>query len=327
MFKGVWQDVDTAGSTQNDVLNAVADRIRAASNGRLDITVYSEGKIVPRNEGTPSVKDGIIDIATIATSMDKGRLGPATYIMTSSGLPAGPSTIDCIAWLYQGDGIGVLNDAYADYCYVIGAASGAAELFCHANKPLETAADFKGLKFRALGMWGELLAEHYGASVVQLPGAELYSSMERGVIDAFEYGPPSTNWAQGFQEIADYIGLPGVQSPGYTKPVLVNKQWFDSLPADLQALLRHECSTLALRSYGALSYESALAIEKFKDYGTKICYVSDDFQQDIAEKCRAKCEEFAAEDPLFAEVWEHQLAFFSVWRSISPIVPEYTIFD
>lgn len=327
VYEGTWQDVDPAGSTQNRVLEEVADRMRAASNGRLDITIYPEGEIVPRDEGTPSVRDGIIDVATVATAMDQGRLGPATYILTSSGLPAAPATIDWIAWLYQGNGLDVLNDVYQDYCYVLGASSGAAELFAHSNKPLETAADFKGLKFRALGMWGELLNEHYGASVVQLPGAELYSSMERGVIDAFEYGPPSTNWAQGFQEIADYIGLPGVQSPGYTKPVMVNKDWFDALPDDLQDLFVHECTTLALRSWGALSYDSAKAIEQFKDYGTKIFYVSDDFQQDIAQKSRAKCEEFAAEDALFAEVWEHQNEFFSVWKSIKPIVPEYTIFD
>jgi TRAP-type mannitol/chloroaromatic compound transport system substrate-binding protein len=308
-------------------LELLADRVREASNGRLDLTIYPMGEIVPRNECTPSVKDGILDLATIATSMDMGRLGPATYIMTSSGLPAGPSTIDCVEWLYQGDGISVLNDAYSDYCYVIGAASGAAELFCHANKPLETAADFKGLKFRALGLWGELLAKHYEASVVELPGDELYSAMERGVIDAFEYGPPETNWAQGFQEIGDYIGLPGVQSPGYAKPVLVNKQWFDKLPADLQELLRNESAAMCLESYGRIRYESALAMEKFKAYGTKICYVSDEFQRDIAAKSRAMCEGFAAEDALFNTVWQHQLAFFKVWRSTSPITPAYTIFD
>ncbi len=327
VYEGVWQDIDAAGSTQNRVLVEAMANLKATSGGRIDITVYPEGEIVPRNEGTPAVKDGVVDIATVAASMDKGRLGPATYIMTSSGLPAGPSTTDCLAWIYKGGGLETLNSAYSDFCYVKGAVAGAAELFTHSNKPLETAADFKGLKFRALGLWGEVLNKHYGASVAQLPGGELYSSMERGVIDAFEYGPASLNFVMGFQEIADYIGLPGVQSPGYTKPILVNKGFFDNLPADLQAMFVEECTALAMRSLVEVAYENSVGIQQFRDYGTKVFYVDEDFQADIAKNTRAMCEDFAAEDALFAEVWEEQDAFFKVWKGLAEITPKYTIFE
>jgi len=326
VFKATWQDIDPPAQSQWFALENLADRVRAASGGRLDITVYPEGEVVPRNECTPAVKDGVVEIATIATSMDMGRIGPATYLLTSSGLPAGPSTIECIAWLYQGGGLDILNEVYKDWCYIIGASSGAAELFCHSNKALETAKDFKGLKFRTMGMWAEVLGQ-YGASVTMVPGAELYSSMERGVIDAFEFGPPSTNWSYGFHEIAEYIGLPGIQSPGYTKPVLVNKEFFDGLPDDLQALLTHECMLLSLDSYAIVQYADSEAMVKYEDYGTKIFYVDEDFQADIAKKSRALCEKYAAEDAMFAKVWESQKAFFKTWRALSGIVPKYTIYD
>jgi len=184
VFEITWQDTDPPAQSQWYALQNLADRVRAASGGRLDITVLPEGQVVPRNECTPAVKDGVVQIATIPTSIDTGRLGPVTYLMVCSGLPAGPSTIECIAWLYQGGGLELINDLYADWAYVIGASAGAAELFCHSNEPLETAADFKGLKFRTFGMWAEVLGG-YGAVVTMLPGAELYSGVERGVIDAF----------------------------------------------------------------------------------------------------------------------------------------------
>lgn len=327
VYTGTWADVDTAGSDQNLVLIEMADNLRAASNGRLDITISASGEIIPRDEGTPSVKDGIVDIASPAASMDMGRLGPVTYILGSSGLPAGGSTTDWVVWAIHGDGLAIMSDIYKDYGYVKGVVGGAAELFTHSHKPLNNAAAFKGLKFRALGLWGEVLQESYGASVVQLPGGEVYSAMERGVIDAFELGPAGLNWTFGFQEIAEYIGLPGVQSPGYFKPNIVNKGWYDALPSDLQALFDDELAALAMRSIGYIGYENAVGIQKFKDYGTKVFYVDDDFQADIAAKSRAKCEEFAADDPLFKQVWDQQNEFFSVWAGIAEITPKYTIYN
>jgi len=302
------------------------ERVREASNGRLEITIYSEGEVVPRNDATVAVKDRVLDIATIATAMDMGRLGPVTYILSSSGLPAGPSTTDWLAWIFEGGGLDKMNEVYKDWCVVKGAASGAGELFCHSNKPLATAADFKGLKFRTMGMWAEILKD-YGAAVTTVAGAELYASVQRGVLDAFEFGPPSTNWPYGFHEVCKYIGLPGIQSPGYTKPVLINKAFWAELPADLQAILEHESTVLALDSYCKVLYEDSKAMEKYKAYGTQFFTVDEDFQKDIAQKSRALCEKYATEDATFADVWEHQKAFFKVWRSSTGITPKYTIFD
>jgi TRAP-type mannitol/chloroaromatic compound transport system substrate-binding protein len=326
VYSGTWVDVDGAGTDQNLILIEAAENMLAASGGRLDITISASGEIVPRDEGVPAVGDGVVDIASPAASMDMGRLGPVTYILGSSGLPAGGSVLDWVAWAYQGDGIEIMNDIYTDYGYCKGVVGGAAELFAHSHKPLTKASDFEGLKFRALGLWGEVLQESYGASVVQLPGGEVYSAMERGVIDAFELGPAGLNFAFGFQEIAEYVGLPGVQSPGYFKPCVVNKGWYDALPSDLQALFDDEVAALALRSVGYIGYENAVGIQKFKDYGTKFFYVDEDFQADIAAKSRAKCEEFAASDPVFMEVWEQQNEFFKVWAGTSAITPDYSIY-
>ena len=326
VFELAWQDISPPGASMYIVLDRLCNQILAASGGRLDITLYSEGELTPRHETTPAVESGAIDMATNSSPMDLGRMGNVMYLMGSSGLPAGPSTRELIAWVYQGGGLEIMNEVYKDWGYILGTQPGAAELFCHSNKKLETAADFKGLKFRTLGLWAEIL-ETYGVSVVMIPGGELYQAVERGVLDAFELGPPSYNWPHGFQEILKYVGVPGIQSPGFANNVLINKEAYDGLPSDLQDLLKDEILGMALYGQLYLAEADAAAMENYRDYGTQIVTVSDELQQDIAAKSRAALEGYAVDDPQFAEVWEQQKAFFKMWRGLGGIFPKYTVFD
>ncbi len=326
VYKLDWQDISPVGASMYIVLETLVDRVRIASDGRLDITLHPEGELTPRDETTPAVRDGAVDMATNSSPMDLGRLGNVTYLMGSSGLPAGPSMADLLAWMYQGGGFELLNEAYEDWGYCIGTQPGSPELFCHSNKPLVTAKDFKGLKFRTLGLWAEIL-KGYGVSVVMIPGGELYQAVQTGVLDAFELGPPSYNWPHGFQEILDYIGVPGIQSPGFCNNVLINKDSWNSLPPDLQQLLKDEIE--AMTAYGQLYLQEAdsEAMANYIAYGTKVFTVSPEFQAEIAAKSRALLEGYTVDDPLFKKLWDHQTAFFKKWHSLTGIVPAYTIFD
>jgi len=147
------------------------------------------------------------------------------------------------------------------------------------------------------------------------------------VIDAFELGPPSYNWPQGFQEILEYIGVPGIQSPGYINVILMNHDSWNELPADLQQILMDEI--LAMENYSQLQLRQAdaEAMANFIAYGTKIFTVDEDFQQDIATKSKAYMEKYAAEDATFDMVWKHQIDFFSTWHALVGIDPAYTMFD
>ena len=325
-IKWTWQDNSGPGTTQLIMLEELAKRVKAATGGTFDISVVAEGTIVPRAESTAAVKDGMLNIATNCPSVDEGRLGPVVYLCGSSGLPAGPSSMDGVAWAYKGNGIEMMSEVWKDWGYVIGVQPGAPELFCHSNEKLEEASDLKGLKFRTRGMWAEIMGE-YGVAVVTIAAGELYSGVERGVLDAFELGPPSFNWPYGFHEVLKYIGLPGIQSPGYAKPVWVNKSSWDSLDAHLQDLLKDEIMACALDTYMTQEIEDGAAIQKYLDYGTEIFTVSEGLQADIAQKSKALIEQFATEDPQFAEIWEQRQAFHKEWTSLSGIVPDHTIFD
>jgi TRAP-type mannitol/chloroaromatic compound transport system substrate-binding protein len=212
-----------AGTPYWDCALDFANAVKASSGERLIIDVKPGGAIVPSHEVTEAVKDGVLDIANPNSAMDLGRIGPKVLLLGSSGFPAGPSPLEYLAWAYIGGGLDFANELYKDYnCVIIGVATPApAELFCHSNKPLSTKEDLKGIKFRTMGLWAEIL-EDFGASVITVPGGEIYQSMERGVIDAFEYCGPGVDFKMGFHEITKYIGVPGIHSPLSSNLVLVN---------------------------------------------------------------------------------------------------------
>jgi len=202
-----------------------------------------------------------------------------------------------------------------------------AELFCHSNVKLESAEDFKGTKFRTFGMWGEVLKE-YGASVVSLAGGEIYEAAQRGLIDAFEYCPPSTNWPMGFHEITKYVGVPGIHSPSCAGNFAMNSEKWNELPDDLKHLLKDEFAAFLAYDFLECWYKDAIAMKNYEEYGTEIVVLSDEFQQEICMKGKEFCEKFAAEDPMFKEVYESQKAFFKTFRGVSQVVqPKYCLFD
>jgi TRAP-type mannitol/chloroaromatic compound transport system substrate-binding protein len=232
-----------------------------------------------------------------------------------------------MAWYYVGDGMKLCNEAMKDFGYVIGMSCDTAELFCHSNVKIETQKDLKGIKFRTYGLWAEIL-KGYGASVVTLPGGEIYSAAERKVIDAFEFRPPAADWTKGFHEITKYIGVPGIHSPNNPHIFLVNKKKWDSLPSDLQTLLKDEIFAWALHRLIYAPYDDGLAMEKYKKYGTELVTVSDELQRDIARRVKEWCEKTAAKDANFKKVYENQMTFFKTFRvPLQVVSPRYSIYD
>jgi TRAP-type mannitol/chloroaromatic compound transport system substrate-binding protein len=319
-----------SGSTYHKSVVSVTDRIEAASGGRISIRVHGGGEIVGAGKEIEACRDGVIDMGQYGV-ICTGILGPVSYLIDPSGLPGGAHPIDLIAWYYAGDGEKlsqkVLDELNLNSVWV-GIHPDPAELFCHSNVKLESGEDFKGTKFRTFGMWGEVLKEEYGASVISLAGDEIYEAAQRGLIDAFEYCPPSTNWPMGFHEITKYVGVPGIHSPSCSGNFAINKDTWNKLPSDLQALIKDEFAAFAAYDFMECWYLDGEAMRNYEEYGTEIVELSDEFQQEIAQKGKEFCEKFAAEDPLFKEVYENQKVFFKTFRSASELVqPKYCLFD
>jgi TRAP-type mannitol/chloroaromatic compound transport system substrate-binding protein len=283
------------------------------SGGRFIITAHPGNEIVPTYEQTKAVQKGVLQLVHSDLGADMSLVGKSALLLGASGYPAGSTCDEDWAWMYTGEGLNYARKVYKDYGYVVGSLPEGQELFCHSNKPLAKAADMRGIKFRTIGLWAEVLGS-FGASVVTIPGAELYTSAQKGIVDAFEYGGATLNWPMGFHEIMSYIGLPGIHSSGASQCIIANAEAWNKLPADLQQVLSRAIQCLGDEWRNQLIISDQVYIQKYKDYGTKIFYVSDEFQQAIAAKSLEITLKYAAEDPLFKEIFENRKAFIGAYK-------------
>jgi len=313
-----------------DHAKMLAEDLAAASGGRVTLDVKGEGEIVGAFEGTAAVSKGVLDMLGNAPAFDVGDLGPTVFLLGSSGFPGGPSSLDYASWFYGGGGKEIVNKIYRDKGFnfeIIGLVSMLnAEMFGHYKKPITSIDDFKGLKYRTVGPWAEIMAS-FGASVVSLPGAEVYEAAQRGVIDAFEYSTPSVNLPAGFHEVMPYIGFPGIHSPCMVYQVMVNKDVWSKLPADLQNLLRVTVEARTYQDYVYNQVADANAIQKYRELGVKFFTVPDDVQEAIIKRSRELVDKHIAEDPLYAEVWQNLDTYMRKLSAVTTLlIPHQSLF-
>ena len=106
------------------------------------------------------------------------------------------------------------------------------------KKPVTSAADIKGLKYRTVGLAADLF-QAMGAAVAQLPGGEIVPAMERGVIDAFEFNNPTSDRRFGAQDVAKNYMLGSHHQATEYFEIMFNRSKFDALPAEHKAILQY----------------------------------------------------------------------------------------
>jgi TRAP-type mannitol/chloroaromatic compound transport system substrate-binding protein len=135
------------------------------------------------------------------------------------------------------------------------------------KKTLARIDDFKGLKIRSLPGPTTLMFEKLGCSVVKVPGAEIYSALNTGIIDACEFVGPSENYDAKLHEVTKYVQYPGIHSYTAARDVMVSLKMWKKLPPDLQEALQ-----TAVNSYIAMDYflsepTHRKALKKMVKYG------------------------------------------------------------
>ncbi len=272
------------------------------SGGNFVIEFFPGGAVSAATKEFDALDRGIVEIAQTGMhyNMDKFSCGGLYNIIV-----AGPTPMAYITWYLEGGGEELIQEMFADY-NVMGLSVmtiGRAEMFGYSNTPLDSMDDFKGLKFRTAGDWGEILTEKFGASVIFLPGGEVYEAMQRGVIDAFEFSSPSVNVPFGFNEIAKYAMFPGIHAPGVLMPGLVNKDAWNKLPDGYKVILENAILAECLKNHLVESDQDSWGVEQHKAAGMEIISLSEEVQKEI----EAAAEDFyntrAAGDAFFNKVW------------------------
>ena len=144
-----------------------------------------------------------------------------------------------------------------------------AEAFLHSRKPVRTMDDLKGLKLRTAGAWLEI-SKSLGAASVTTPGPETYPMLERGAIDATEWGTLYENISMGFHKIAKYVIIPGVHQPSAPFELCVNKDAWAKLSDRDKSIVEMSAKQVTMDSWMRVGAEDAKALKFFRDQGNEI---------------------------------------------------------
>jgi len=216
--------------------NFLAKLIEDMSGGQIKIKVYGAGELVPAFEIFDTVSNGTAQLGHGSAYYWKGKNAALQFFST---VPFGLTADEMNAWLYHGGGMALWEEAYAPFGLIpMAAGNTGVQMAGWFNKEINSLDDLKGLKMRIPGLGGEVL-KRIGGTPVNLPGAELFTAMQSGTIDATEWVNPYNDLAFGLYKVAKHYYYPGWHEPGTTLECFINKKAYDALPEDLQVIVKN----------------------------------------------------------------------------------------
>ena len=233
-------------------------------------------------------------------------------------VPFGMTMKEQYSWFYYGDGIKYMNKVY-DKFKILNFPGGntGVQMGGWFRNEIKTLADLKGIKMRIPGLAGEVMAK-LGVNVTNIPAGELYTSLDRGTIDALEWVGPGMDIKMGFHKVAPYY-YTGWHEPASEMQFMVNKRAFNKLPKEYQAILITAMKAASADMYYENFHASSEAWAKMKTDFPNIKVKS--FPASVVKAMKKATDEvfakYASKDKLFKEIYENQQAYMKKARAWS----------
>ena len=263
--------------------------VKEMSGGRMDIKVYGGGELVPALEVFNAVSSGAAECGSGCAYYWAG-IEPSAQFFAS--VPFGMNAQQMNAWIISGGGLELWEELYDKHNLIpMPGGNTGVQMGGWFRKEINSVADLKGLKMRMPGLGGKVLAKA-GGNPILIAGGELYTSLERGVIDATEWIGPYHDYIMGFHQIADYYYSPGWHEAGTTLEMLFNKEKFNELPKDLQAIMRAAAARLNIWMLSEFEAKNTLYLKKILAESKAEIR---EFPQDVLAQLKQYTDEVVAE--------------------------------
>jgi TRAP-type mannitol/chloroaromatic compound transport system substrate-binding protein len=278
----------------------LAKLVGELSGGRLKIQVYAAGELIPPMGIFDAVSNGTVEVGSGAAYYWAGKTAAAQWF---SAVPFGMNAQGMSAWFHGGDGLKLWEETYAPFDLIPrpGGSTGV-QMGGWFNKKINSIEDFKGLKMRIPGLGGKVLAKA-GATVVLTAGQEIFTNLERGVIDATEWVGPLHDNRMGFYQAAKYYYYPGWHEPGTYLEYFFNKKAYESLPKDLQAILDTACMANELWCLAQFDARNGAAlVELMQKHKVKLLKYPDSVMDALRKLAKEVVAEQATKDAMSKKV-------------------------
>ncbi|MDY6920247.1 MAG: TRAP transporter substrate-binding protein [Pseudomonadota bacterium] len=284
-----------------------AKAVNAMSNGRLKVKVHGAGELVPAMGVFDAVARGAVQMGHGAAYYWKGKT-PAAQFFTA--VPFGMNAQEMNGWLHYGGGMELWREVYEPFNLVpFAGGSTGVQMAGWFKQEINSVADLKGLKMRIPGLAGEVF-QRLGGVPVTLPGGELFTALQTGSIDATEWVGPYNDLTFGLYRAADYYYYPGWHEPGAMLEFIVNKDAWESLPPDLQAIVKYATRAVnqdMLDEYTARN--NAALKELVEKHGVQLRKLPEDVVNALRTASQQVLQETIAEDEMARKVYQSFQAF------------------
>jgi TRAP-type mannitol/chloroaromatic compound transport system substrate-binding protein len=214
-------------------------KVREMSGGKFEISVHPGGELVPPFGVVDAVQNGTVEMAHTAPYYFFGK--DETFALACA-IPFGLNSRQMTAWMYEGNGLKLMREFYANYNIVsFPMGNTGAQMGGWYRKQIKTVADMKGLKFRVGGFAGKVV-ERMGGVPQNIPGGEIYQALEKGTLDAAEWVGPYDDQKLGFYKVAPFYHYPGWWEGGPQLDLYINNKAYDSLSAENKAIVEAAAS-------------------------------------------------------------------------------------
>lgn len=278
------------------IYETLAERIKQATNGELEIEVHQANAIVSTGDVLKGVRRGTLDGALIYPAYWIGDIPVAGHL---NGNLATWDNYDEMQFFMRNMGaLDIIREAYAERgVYQVGPISnGGTALF--SNKRLETIDDFKGFKVRSNGSSAQVF-EKMGAAPVSVPGNELYQSLQTGVVDGAHWGGISAGFGMNLNEVTKYIIQPNLVGHQNSEFFVSMKQW-NKLGDDFKRIIQDAVQAADAEAAGLFSYQDYLEKQKFLANGGEVLQMNDDVISLMRQKTLEVVDLQSKKDPKYS---------------------------
>ena len=302
---------------QEGVERFAAD-VKDISKGQLTIKVYAGGELVPPLQTFDAVSQGTVELGHGAAYYWAGKI-PAAQFFTA--VPFGMNAQGMNAWLYGGGGLDLWREIYAKHNLVpFPMGNTGVQMGGWFNKKINSIDDLKGLKMRIPGLGGKVIAKAGGTPVL-LAGGEIYTSLERGNIDATEWVGPFHDERLGLYRAAKYYYYPGWHEPGPVLELIVNKKAYETLPENLKKAIEVAAASSNVWMLSQFEAKNLQALRKLKEQDhVEVLPFPDDVLKALKGYTKEVLDEQSAADPEFKKVYDAYTAFSKdndSWNALS----------
>ena len=293
-----------------------AQRVKDVSGDSLEIKIYPKNVLIPALAVFDACSSGEIDAFHSGPYYWKGKNAAFSLY---SGIPFGFTAEEINSWMLFGGGLELWREQYAKYnLYPMLGGNTNIQMGGWFRKPINSLKDMQGLKMRIPGLGGEVFSK-MGVNPILLPAGEIYTSLERGVIDATEWVGPALDIKMGFYKVAPYY-YSGWHEPGSILELTFNKHTWSKLAFEHQSILEVCASEMNANMTSEFHHDNIFALKKLKELGVTLGSFPSDVNAAGKEALHKVTAELSAKNSDFSRVYasiENYLKLSKDWSEVS----------